>query len=119
LLDGDYGAAEASFGAFVDQFGEGPRGPEARYYLGKTLLARRAYQDAAAAFLGAIREWPQTSWAPDAVLDLSRALYGLNNKTDACRTLGELARRYPRASTDVRNRAATLRTQAGCAAPAA
>ncbi len=117
LLDGDYAAAEGAFETFLGQYGDTPRAPEARYYYGKTLMARRAYQQAATAFLGAIREWPQTSWAPDAVLDLSRALVGMNRKTDACQTLNELARHYPRASTDVRNRAATLRTQAGCAAP--
>jgi tol-pal system protein YbgF len=116
LLAGDYAAAEGAFSTFLDENAESPRAAEARYYYGKTLLARRAYQQAASAFLGAIREWPQTSWAPDAVLDLSRALYGMNNKADACRTLGELSRRYPRASQDVRNRAATLRTQAACAA---
>lgn len=117
LLDGDYAAAEGSFRAFVDDFGDNARAPEARYYLGKTLLARRAYAEAASADIAAIRDWPQTAWAPDAVLDLSRALVGMRRLPDACSTLNELGRRYPRASTDVKNRAATLRTQAQCAAP--
>lgn len=117
LLDGDYPAAEASFRAFVDQYGDSPRAAEARYYLGKTLLARRAYAEAASADIAAIRDWPQTAWAPDAVLDLSRALVGMRRLPDACSTLTELGRRYPRATTDVKNRAATLRTQAQCTAP--
>ncbi len=117
LLDGDYPAAEASFRAFVDQYGDTARAAEARYYLGKTLLARRAYAEAASADIAAIRDWPQTAWAPDAVLDLSRALVGMRRLPDACSTLTELGRRYPRATTDVKNRAATLRTQAQCTAP--
>lgn len=117
LLDGDYPGAEASFRAFVDQYGDSARAAEARYYLGKTLLARRAYAEAASADIAAIRDWPQTAWAPDAVLDLSRALVGMRRLPDACSTLTELGRRYPRATTDVKNRAATLHTQAQCTAP--
>ena len=119
LFDGDYGAAEAAFNGYIERYATIAHGAEARYYLGKTLLARRAWPDAATAFIAAIRGWPQTTWAPDAVLSLSRSLVGMNRNTDACQTLAELNRRYPRASADVRNRATTLRTQAQCPAPAA
>ena len=114
LEAGDTVSAEAAFRDFVDRFGDTPRGPEARYYLGHTLLARRAYADAATADIGAIRGWPQTRWAPEAVLDLSRALVGLKKPADACQTLGELAKRYPRASTGVKGAAADLRAKAQC-----
>ena len=114
LLDGDYGAAEAAFNGYLEQYGSVAHGAEARYYLGKTQLARRAWPDAATSFIAAIRGWPQTPWAPDAVLGLSRALVGMQRNTDACQTLAELNRRYPRASTDVRNRATALQTQARC-----
>lgn len=117
LLDGDYGAAEAAFNGYLEQYGTVAHGAEARYYLGKTQLARRAWPDAASSFIAAIRGWPQTAWAPDAVLGLSRALVGMQRNTDACQTLAELNRRYPRASTDVKNRAAALATQARCQAP--
>ena len=36
------------------------------------LIARRSVGDAAANDIGAIRGWPQTRWAPDAVADLAR-----------------------------------------------
>jgi TolA-binding protein len=38
----------------------------------------------------------------------------LKKPADACQTLDELARRYPRANADVKNRAASVRTQAQC-----
>ena len=38
------------------------------------LLDRGDWADAASAYIGAIRGWPQTAWAPDAVVDLARAL---------------------------------------------
>jgi len=114
MTAGDMTAAEAAFRDFVGHYGDGPRGPEGRYYLAKTLLERRAWADAATADIGAIRGWPATRWAPDAVLDLARALVGLNKTADACQTLGELARRYPKALPSVRNGAAEVRAQAGC-----
>ncbi|HEY5289208.1 MAG TPA: tol-pal system protein YbgF, partial [Caulobacteraceae bacterium] len=83
-------------------------------YLAKTLLARKAWPEAATADIGAIRGWPQTRWAPEAVLDLSRALTGMGKSADACQTLGELTRRYPKASPTVLRDAKAVRAQATC-----
>lgn len=116
MLSGDYTAAEAGFQDYVTRYGDSPKGPEARYWLGKTLMARAAYPDAAGAFIGAIRGWPQTGWAPDAVVELSRALIQLKKPSDACQTLDEFTRRYPKANAAVQSRAAAARTQAKCAA---
>ena len=115
LLDGDYTNAEAAFSAYVANYADTPRAPEARYWLGETLFVREAYGDAAGAYLGAVRGWPQTSWAPDATLKLSRALVALKKPADACKTLDELARRYPKAPPAVISRAASTRVAAKCA----
>ena len=111
---GDMSTAEAGFRDYVDRYGDGPGGPEARYYLAKALMARQAWPDAATAEIGAIRGWPHTRWAPDAVLDLSKALVAMDKTTDACQTLDELARRYPKAPPSVLRSAATTRAQAKC-----
>lgn len=114
MLNGDYDGAERAFAAYVADFPDGPRTAEARYWLGKTLIVRGAATDAAGAFIGAIRGWPQTSWAPDAVVELARALVALKKAPDACQTLTELGRRYPKASANVKARAAATATQARC-----
>jgi tol-pal system protein YbgF len=114
LFDGRYDVAEQQFGDFVNHYGDGPRGPEARYYYAKTLLARKAYSDAATADIAAIRGWPQTTWAPDAVFDLSRALIGLKRNSDACGILQQLTIHYPKANADLKARAAAARTTAQC-----
>ncbi len=114
LLSGDYPSAEAGFGDFVNRYGDTPRGPEARYYYAKALLARRAYSDAATADIAAIRGWPQTAWAPDAVFDLSRALIGLKRNSDACGILQQMSVHYPKANADLKARAAAARGQAQC-----
>jgi TolA-binding protein len=111
---GDNVTAEAAFKDYVDRFGEGPGGPEARYYLARTLMARQAWPDAATAEIGAIRGWPHTHWAPEAVLGLSKSLVAMGKNADACETLDELAKRYPKATPGVLKTAAAVRAQAQC-----
>ena len=116
MLSGDYDAAQAAFGAYVTTYPDTPKTPEANYWLGKTLMVRGDNVKAAAAFIGAIRGWPQTAWAPDAVVELSRALVGVKKPTDACQTLTELGRKYPKAPAGLKTRAAAVRDQAQCGA---
>jgi tol-pal system protein YbgF len=116
LLDGDYAGAENAFGGFVSAYPDDAKAPEARYWLGETQFVREAYGDAAGSYLGAVRGWPQTSWAPNAVLKLSRSLIALKKPADACRTLDELTKRYPKAPADVVSKAKSTRVQAKCAA---
>jgi len=116
LNEGDNAGAEAGFADYVARFPNTPLAPQARYWLGKTLTARRAHADAADNYLAAVRGWPQTTWGPDALVELSRSLLALNNAAGACQTLAELPRRYPKAPPAVVGRAATTRNQAKCAA---
>ncbi|NQE63835.1 tol-pal system protein YbgF [Caulobacter sp. RHG1] len=114
LLGGDYGNAEQAFSTYVTNYPDNARTPEARYWLGETLFVREAYTDAAGAYIGAIRGWPQTTWAPDATLKLARSMVALKKTADACRTLDELTKRYPKAPANVTSRAASTRTAAKC-----
>lgn len=114
LLDGDYANAEQAFSAYVTNYPDNAKTPEARYWLGETLFVREAYTDAAAAYIGAIRGWPQSSWAPDATLKLARSMVALKKTAEACRTLDELSKRYPKASSQITSRAASTRVAAKC-----
>jgi len=116
MLAGDYDGAEAAFSAYVANYPDAPRAAEASYWWGKTLSVRGAHANAAQAYIAAIRGWPQTTWAPDAVVELSRSLVALKKPADACKTLAEFSRRYPKAPANVASRAAATRTQAKCAA---
>lgn len=116
MTNGDYDGAEAAFQDYLARYGSTPRAPEARYWLGKVLQNRQAHADAATSYIGAIRGWPTTSWAPDATLELARTLIALKKPADACQALNELTRRYPKAPAAVTARAKTARTQAKCAA---
>lgn len=113
---GDDTAAEAGFHDVVTRFGDTPRGAEARYYLAKLMLRRQAYADAAAMDLQVVRAWPATVWAPDAALDLARAMIGMNQAREACGVLAEIDVHYPKARAEVRTGEADLKSQAGCQA---
>ncbi len=114
MLSGDYDGAEAAFEGFVSRHGDSNLAPEANYWLGKTLVVRGADGEAASAFINAIRGWPATPWAPDAVLELSRSLIALDKAADACQALGELSRRHPNAAPSIKARASAARTEARC-----
>jgi tol-pal system protein YbgF len=114
MMSGQYDQAEAAFRDYVSTYPDAPRTPEARYWWGKTLSVRAAHADAATAYIGAIRGWPQTSWAPDAVVELARELVALKKPSDACQALAELPKHYPKATAAVRTRATETRAQAKC-----
>jgi TolA-binding protein len=113
---GDYAAAETGFRDVMARFGDTPRGLEARYFVAKIMLQRQAYADAAATDLAVVRGWPTTSWAPDAALDLARAMVGMKEPREACGMLAQIDSHYPKAAAQVRTGADELRSQAGCAA---
>lgn len=114
MLSGEYDAAEAAFSSYVQTYPDAPKTREARYWWGKTLSVKGAHAQAATAYIGAIRGWPQTTWAPDAVVELSRELVALKKTTDACQALAELPRHYAKASASVKARAAKVKTEAKC-----
>ena len=114
MLSGDYDAAEQAFAAYVANYPDAPRAPEASFWWGKTLAARNAHAEAARAYITAIRGWPQTTWAPEAVVELAKSLAALKKPADACQTLAEFTRRYPKAPPAMTARATALRAQAKC-----
>jgi len=116
MLAGDYDAAQNAFAAYVETYPDSPRTPEANYWWGKTLSVKGSHAQAVQAYIGAIRGWPKTSWAPDAVVELARSLVALKKPQDACAALSELGKRYPKAPAAVTARAEATARQAKCAA---
>jgi tol-pal system protein YbgF len=114
LLDGDYPSAAAAFQDYVDRFGDTADAVPARYWIGETKYIQEDYVGAASAYLGALHGWPQTAWAPDAVVKLSLSLTQLNKTRDACGALAELERHYPHASPATKARADAARQKAAC-----
>jgi tol-pal system protein YbgF len=111
---GDYATAEAGFHDVVARFPDSPRANEARYYLGKIMIGRQAFADAASMDLAVVRQWPDTPWAPDAALDLARAMLGMKEANEACGVLAEIDTHYPKAGAGVKAVEADVRSEARC-----
>lgn len=117
LMDaGKFAEAGDAFEAYTVAHTGQPNVAEANYWLGETLYVRENYGDAAQAYILALKNWPKSAWAPDALVKLSSSLIALKQPAEACKTLGEFTRRYPTASAPVKARARTARTAAKCAA---
>ena len=111
---GEYQRAGAAFTDYLTRFKDRPNSAEASYWLGETLYMREAHADAAQAYIAALRGWPKTAWAPDAVVKLSSTLVSLKQPAEACKSLAEFDRRYGSAPAAVKARARQTRTAAKC-----
>jgi tol-pal system protein YbgF len=102
VLRKDYALAEQQFRSFVSKYPTDRMAPDALYWLGESLFQRQRYRDAAESFLTVSTKHETTGKAPDALLRLGQSLAALGEKDTACATLGEVSRKYPRASLSVK-----------------
>jgi len=98
----DYGPAADAFASFLRQYPSDRLAPEAQFWMGEALFQSQRYRDAAEAFLAVSTKYDTTARAPDALLRLGMSLAALGEKEAACASLGEVLRKYPRASVSVK-----------------
>ena len=102
VLHKDYGPAEETFRDFLHKYPSDRLAPEAQYWLGESLFQDKQYHDAAESFLALSTKYENSARAPDALLRLGQSLAALGEKEAACASLGEVLRKYPRASISVK-----------------
>jgi tol-pal system protein YbgF len=102
IMRKDYALAEEAFQNFLQRFPSDRLAPDAQYWLGETLFQRQRYRDAAEAFLNVSTKHENNARAPDALLRLGQSLAALGEREAACASLGEVLRKYPRASVAIR-----------------
>ncbi len=98
----DYALAEETMRNFAQKYPADPLFADSQYWLGESFFQRQKYRDAAEAFLGVTTRFDKSAKAPDALLRLGQSLAALNEKEAACAALGEVSRKYPRASNGVK-----------------
>jgi tol-pal system protein YbgF len=114
VLRKDYALAEDGLRAFIKKYPGDRLVPDANYWLGESLFQRQRYREAAESFLGVSTKYETSGKAPDSLLRLGQSLAALKEKDAACATLGEVARKYPRASANVKQAAEREQKRAGC-----
>jgi tol-pal system protein YbgF len=102
ILHKDYPLAADTFRAFLHQYPSDRLAPEAQYWLGESLFQQQQYRDAAESFLAVSTKYETTARAPEALLRLGQSLAALGEKEAACASLGEVLRKYPRATSSVK-----------------
>jgi tol-pal system protein YbgF len=102
MLHKDYALAEDAFRVFLKQNPGDRRVSDATYWLGESMFQRQRYRDAAESFLAVTTKHEKSTKAPDALFRLGQALAALGENEAACAALGEVARKYPRASAGVK-----------------
>jgi tol-pal system protein YbgF len=98
----DYALAEETMRNFAQKYPSDPLIADSQYWLGESFFQRQQYRDAAEAFLGVTTKFDKSAKAPDALLRLGQSLAALKEKEAACAALGEVNRKYPRASGGVK-----------------
>jgi tol-pal system protein YbgF len=114
FLHKDYGLAATTFNGFLHQYPSDRLAPEAQFWLGESLFQNQQYHDAAEAFLAVSTKYETTARAPDALLRLGESLAALGEKEAACASLGEVLRKYPRASLSVKQSVDREQKRANC-----
>jgi tol-pal system protein YbgF len=102
VLRKDYAAAEDGFRIFLRKYPGDRLVGDANYWLGESMFQRQRYRDAAELFLAVTTKFESSSKAPDALLRLGQSLVALGEKEAGCAALGEVGRKYPRASVTLK-----------------
>jgi tol-pal system protein YbgF len=102
VLHKDYALAVQTLRDFLQKYPSDRLTPDAQYWLGEALFQQQHYRDAAESFLAVSTKYETTARAPEALLRLGQSLAALGEKEAACASLGEVLRKYPRASATVK-----------------
>jgi tol-pal system protein YbgF len=102
VLRRDYALAEEGFRNFMSRYPSDRLMGDATFWLGESLFQRQRYRDAAEAFLNVSTKFEGNAKAPDALLRLGQSLAALGEKEAACASLGEVLRKFPRASAGLK-----------------
>jgi tol-pal system protein YbgF len=98
----DYALAEETMRNFAQKYPGDPMRADSQYWLGESFFQRQLYRDAAESFLAVTTKFDKSAKAPDALLRLGQSLAALKEREAACAALGEVNRKYPRASSGVK-----------------
>jgi len=114
VLRKDYALAEDGFRNFLSKYPSDRLVGDATYWFGESLFQRQRFRDAAEAFLNVSTKYESTAKAPDALLRLGQSLAALGEKEAACASLGEVVRKFPRASAGVKQGVEREQKRARC-----
>ena len=100
-----YEEAELGLQAFIRKYPKDQMTPDATFYLGESFTKRKRHREAAEQYLKVSTDYSKAARAPEAMVKLGFALEQLGLKEQACATFGEMGRKCPSASANLRSQA--------------
>lgn len=115
LASGDYAGAGDAFSSYLTTYPTGPHAAESAYWLGESDYIREAWPEAISAYARALKGYPKTPWAPDAMAKLAQSLLRSGDTAKACAAASAFDQRYgAQATASLKARIAGVRTKARC-----
>jgi tol-pal system protein YbgF len=114
LRRGNHDKAAGALKAFIRRYPNGTLTGNAVYWLGESYYVRGQYREAAIHFAEGFKKFPKSPKAPANLLKLGMSFGKLKKNREACASLYELRRRYPRAPAYIRRRAAGEQRRLRC-----
>jgi tol-pal system protein YbgF len=114
ILRRDYTLAEQAFRVFLRSHPDDRLVSDASYWLGESQYQRQLYNDAAESFLNVYNKYPKSAKAPDALLRLGQSLAAIGKQDASCATLGEVLKKYPKASSQVKKQVGAEQKRIRC-----
>jgi tol-pal system protein YbgF len=114
LANGQYDTAEATFREFIRTRPRDRMIPEAMMGLGDSFYQRQRWREAAEHYVDLTTRFPQSRRGPEAELKLGISLRGLGATKEACDVLANHTRKYPNASSAIRQGVQREQQRARC-----
>lgn len=114
LKTNNYDVAERSFDSVLRRFPNDKLAGNAQYWLGEVYYGRKDYAKAAAAFAKGIEKYKDGAKGADSLLKLGLAMNMLGKKTEACAAFVNLKTEFPKATDELKKRAATEVAKLSC-----
>ncbi len=114
LRQANYDRAELAFTEFLKAHPDDALAGNARYWLGETHYVRGDYLKAAEIFAENYKLDSQGAKAPDTLLKLGMSLAQLDKGAQACVTLGELRKKFPKAPDAIKSGMERERKRLSC-----
>jgi tol-pal system protein YbgF len=101
---GNFGAAIASFTAFVKTYPRSPLASSAQYWIGNAQFAQKDFRAAIASQRQLLAAYPDSPKAPDALLNIASGQFELGDAASSRRTLEELVAKHPQSEAAAKAR---------------
>jgi tol-pal system protein YbgF len=109
-----YDEAEKKFNKVLNRFPDDKLAGNAQYWLGETYYGRKQYEKSAVAFAKGYQQYHNGTKAPDSLLKLGMSMQMLNKNKEACAAFVSLAKEFPKAEKNIKDKAAAEAKKLGC-----